>query len=208
MTADGGWYREGGAPSISVIKYEEEEHRPGDIADLTNRDWCYHAECDMVIFANLVGDVVFQENDDARKNNKRIKKKLDDVGNWPKVLEEMEAAGWAFTMGELQAHWKEAVVPKLHAIRETRARRNLKDLNGIKYNAAAGLAAACHRRNVDPADHPHGFKKPMPLASAVYLERVCQELGGKSAEVIREQEQALKLGRQLKKAKREGVFDE
>ncbi|KAK6846127.1 hypothetical protein PG987_001315 [Apiospora arundinis] len=227
MMPDGRWYYVGG-PSITIIyNHSMGAHLHGDLSFMTDRDWCYHAECDLIIFALLFGEVVSEEqqqdsdvtmdtdeegddeDDDGESGDGNInsndnKKELDDVSDWPEVLDRMERARWAFTMAELQAYWKETVVPKLRAIRETRDRRGLKDQNNTKYNALAGLAAACHTRNVDPADHPHGYDKPMPTASEIYLERICTEFGGKSADVIREQEQALKQGLKLKKVKRRG----
>ncbi|KAK7975612.1 hypothetical protein PG989_014075 [Apiospora arundinis] len=223
MMPDGRWYYVGG-PSITIIyNHSMGAHLHGDLSFMTDRDWCYHAECDLIIFALLFGEVVSEEpqqdsdvtmdtdeegddededgeSGDGNINSNDNKKELDDVSDWPEVLDRMERARWAFTMAELQAYWKETVVPKLRAIRETRDRRGLKDQNNTKYNALAGLAAACHTRNVDPADHPHGYDKPMPTASEIYLERICTEFGGKSAEVIREQEQALKQGQKLKKS--------
>ncbi|KAK8069081.1 hypothetical protein PG994_005697 [Apiospora phragmitis] len=224
MTSDGKWYCFG-APSIHVMVHDSYDPDDwfGKIRYMTNREWCYYAECDLIIFAHLVGDVVVTPEDQEKKmhdeagededeeddyeSTDNTVKEIDDVTNWPQVLEKMEYSGWAFDMEELEEHWKKSVVPRIRATREANARRKKDNKsNGHRhhhrYNALAGLAAACHTRNVDPADHPHGYGKHLPTPSELYLERICQEFGGKSAEVIREQEEALKQGLQLKKVKR------
>ncbi|KAK8044639.1 hypothetical protein PG993_004663 [Apiospora rasikravindrae] len=232
MMPDGEWYCIG-APSINVVAHDAANinNWHNNTRYMTNREWCYHAECDLIIFAHLYGDVVVTPEDEESESDyyeetgdeddsdsddmsietvkpKTKKAEVDEVTNWPQVLERMENAHWAFDQTELEAHWKHVIVPRICRIREAHDRKkNAKKINihgCYYYNALAGLAATCHTRNVDPADHPHGYGKGLPTVSELYLERVCQEFGGKSAQVIKEQEQALKQGRVLKKVKRGG----
>lgn len=225
MTPDGMWYYVG-APCFMIVDHRspnfddndsDSDSEPRGISYLKNNGWCYYAECDLVIFALFYGEVVttsFSEDQEQKgeeefgneTNDNDInisKKELDEVTNWPRVLEKMNETHWAFSQEKLEAYWKKTIIPRLRKIRETHARRFKNSNGGRDYNALAGLAATCHTRNVDPADHPHGYGKPMPTASELYKERICQKFGGKSFEVIREQEQALKQGRKLKKAKRD-----
>ncbi|KAK8131527.1 hypothetical protein PG984_007965 [Apiospora sp. TS-2023a] len=226
---DGSWFYVG-APILLVVDhdsvdYDSEAPNPY----LRNNEWNYYAECDLIIFALFFGEVVVippKEDEEEEKdgsgggdgNNNMgtgsntgsntgrniIKQELDEVTNWDRVWEKMQDAHWVFGIEKLAAYWKKNIIPRLRKIRADHARRfGTSNINGnVPYNALAGLAATCHMRNVDPADHPHGYGKPLPTPADLYMERVCKKFGGKSYEVLREQEQALKEGRQLKKLKR------
>lgn len=213
MIPDGTWYYVG-APVMIIVDHKSPHHDSwhDSLRYLRNNEWCYYAECDLVIFALFYGEVVMTSENQAMKGEEESgndegsdsntnKKELDEVTNWECVHEKMVDAHWDFSIEKLEAYWKKNIIPRLRAIREANARRN-KNSN-YHYNALAGLAATCHTRNVDPADHPHGYGKPLPTASELYKERICQEFGGKSYEVIKEQEQALKEDQKLKKVMRD-----
>ncbi|KAK8018697.1 hypothetical protein PG991_007887 [Apiospora marii] len=219
VSPDGTWYYVG-SPVIIIIDHKSPHYDnwADSLRYLRNNEWCYYAECDLVIFALFYGDVVMtsedlnpkDEEEESGKDEANAadsntdKQQLDEVTDWEYVHEMMVQAHWAFSIERLQAYWKDSIMPRLRAIREANARLTGKSgKNNDGYNALAGLAATCHTRNVDPADHPHGYGKPLPTASELFKDRVCQAFGGKSYEVIKEQEQALKQDRKLKKVKRE-----
>ncbi|KAK7943675.1 uncharacterized protein PG986_012788 [Apiospora aurea] len=234
MSPDGEKYGNG-SPIIQVIDHDIGDMNGwhNDIRYMTNREWCYHAECDLIIFALFYGDVVVTPQDESEYDYEettdeddgsdtdmssveliKLQKKmpeLDEVTDWPEVLEKMESANWGFGMEDLEKHWKYVIVPRLRAIREAHESQvgdsKIRLYGCYDYNALAALAATCHRRNVDPVDHPHGYGRPLPTVQELYLERVCQEFGGKSAEHIQEEERALKRGRVLKR-KRDRVGEE
>ncbi|KAK8085324.1 hypothetical protein PG997_006595 [Apiospora hydei] len=233
VAADGKYYMVGG-PIFQVVDHDvvDMDGWHNNIRYMTNREWCYYAECDLIIFALFFGDVVVtppdeesesdyeettdEDNDsdtdmssvETIKLKKKKKPELDEVTNWPEVLDGMQEAHWGFDMEDLEKHWKYVIVPRLRAIREAHESQvgdsKIYIYGSYDYNALAALAATCHNRKVDPADHPHGYGEPLPTVQELYLERVCQEFGGKSAQLIQEEERALKRGRVLKRKRDRG----